>query len=250
VAEAVHRFVTRDFIEVLNDRESGWPGPRLTAGRVLLGTNRIRLELATDGAAPAWLEWEDRSGWLVAGCDEPGFLAALSDEQARLFANALAYLYKRAGVDLVREQIRAELPKAAEHFDIDTDGLLVWYGPRDLAPLLYDIADPADQLRPRIPGQRQPTAGPVLDAPRLAFDRVPLTWSQWTDVWRPPLPGDKPARLGPAGGELALLPPRTGRPLPASEPSANGELQAPQAATAPDPVTEAPSQHVPGAGPE
>ena len=76
VEEAVRRFVTRDFVEVLNDRESGWSGPRLTAGGVLLGTNRIRLEVSAEGAAPAWLEWEDRFGWLVAGWAEPGFLTA------------------------------------------------------------------------------------------------------------------------------------------------------------------------------
>ena len=206
VEEAVRRFVTRDFVEVLNDPESGWSGPRLAAGRVLLGTNRIRLEVTADGAAPAWLEWEDRFGWLVAGWAEPGFLTALSADPARVFGNALAYLYKRAGVDLVQEQVRAALPKEAQHFDLNPAGLLVWYGARDSAPLLYDIADPAPHLRPRVPGQRQPTAGPLLDAARLMFDRAQITWSQWTDVWRP-LPGDKPPRLGPAGGELIPFPP-------------------------------------------
>jgi hypothetical protein len=213
VAEAVSRFVTRDFVEVLNDPASGWSGPKLSAGRVHLGTNRIRLELAAVVyAESAWLEWEDRSGWLVAGWAEPGFLTAMTDDQARVFGNALAYLYKRAGVDLVREQVRAALPNEAQHFDLCRDGLLVWYGGRDSAPLLYDIADPAPQLRPRVPGERQPTAGPVLDAKRLMFDRTQITWSQWTEVWRPAATGDKPRRLGPAGGELLLLPPRTARP--------------------------------------
>jgi hypothetical protein len=212
VEEAVRRFVTRDFVEVLNDPESRWTGPRLSAGRVLLGTNRIRLELEAEGGVPAWLEWEDRCGWLVVAWAEPGFLTALTEDQARVFGNALTYLFKRAGVDLVREQVRAALPKEAQHFDLSPDGLLVWYGSRDSAPLLYDIADPAPQLRPRVPGQRQPTAGPVLDATRLMFKRVEITWSQWTEVWRPPAPGEKPRRLGPPGGELVLLPPRTERP--------------------------------------
>jgi hypothetical protein len=212
VAEAVRRFVTRDFVEVLNDRESGWTGPVLSAGGVQLGTNRIRLELAAEGAAPAWLEWEDRSGWLVAGWADAGFLTTLTDDQARVFGNALAYLYKRAGVDLVLEQVRAALPKEAQHLDFCPEGLLVWYGGRDSAPLLYDIADPAAQFRPRVPGQRQPTAGPALDAARLMFDRTRVTWSQWTEVWRAPAAGEKPRRLAPAGGELVLLPPRTDPP--------------------------------------
>jgi hypothetical protein len=231
VEEAVCRFVTRDFIEVLNDRESGWTGPRLAAGQVLLGTNRIRLELLAEGTASAWLEWEDRSGWLVVAWVEPGFLTTLSGEQARLFGNTLAYLYKRAGVDLVGEQVRGVLPKEAVHFDLCPEGLLVWYGSRDSDPLLYDIADPAPQLRPRVPGQRQPTAGPILDATRLMFARTQITWAQWTEVWRPPALGDKPGRLGPPVGELILSPPRTDR-----SPAAAAELRADDRTPTPPPT--------------
>ena len=224
VEEAVQRFVTRDFVEVLNDGDSGWTGPRLTAGRVLLGTNRIRFELMAERfGESAWLEWEDRSGWLVARWAAPGFLTALTDDQARVFANALAYLGKRAGVNLVWEQVRAALPKEAQHAELSPDGLLVWYGARGSTPVLYDIADPAPQLRPRVPGQRQPTAGPTLDATRLMFDRTRITWTEWTEVWRAPVPGDKPRRLGPAVNELVLLPPRAERVVLAESTSASSE---------------------------
>lgn len=221
VEEAVRRFVTRDFVEVLHDRESGWTGPRLTAGRVTLGTNRIRVELAASGASPAWLEWEDRFGWLVVRWAEAGFLHTLTDEEARVFANALAYLYRRAGVDVVQEQVRAALPREAQHCGLCPDGLLVWYGSRDSSPLLYDIADPGAQLRPRVPGQRQPTTGPVLDAARLLFNRGQITWSEWAEVWRAPAPGDKPPRLV-AAGERVLLPPRAERPAVAEVPKFEG----------------------------
>jgi hypothetical protein len=245
VAEAVSRFVTREFIEVLNNPESGWSGPRLKAGCVLLGTNRIRLELVAEGAEPAWLEWEDRFGWLVAGWAEPGFLTALTDDQARVFGNAVAYLHKRAGADLVQEQVRTALPPEAVHSDFSPDGLLVWYGSRDSAPLLYDIADPALQLRPRVPGQRQPTAGPVLDAARLMFGRIQINWSAWTGAWQPPAPGDKPPRLGPP--DLVLLPPRVDRPPtdppPPPEPPPEAPPEPPPApveAMVPVPTGEAP----------
>lgn len=208
VEEAVRRFVARDFLDVLNDPDSRWDGPPLAVGGVALGTNRIRLEITpADGRPPAWVEWEDRSGWLVAGWVETGFLQGLSDGQAMIFENALAYLYRRAGVDVVRDQVRAELPKEAEHFDIGPDGLLVWYGTRESPPLLYDLGDPAAELRPRTPGERHPTPGPHLDAARLIFSRVELTWDQWTEVWRRTAgPGGRP-RFGPEG-ELNLLPPR------------------------------------------
>ncbi|MBM3983200.1 MAG: hypothetical protein FJ304_23605 [Planctomycetes bacterium] len=223
VEEAVCRFVTRDFVKVLNDPESGWTGPKLAAGRVQLGTNRIRLELIPMDAGaplpPAWLEWEVRSGWLVAAWAESGFLPTLTDEQARVFANALTFLYRRAGVDLVHEQLRAALPQGAQHYELSADGLLVWCGPRDSTPLLYDILDPGAQLRPRVPGERHPTAGPLLDAARLLFSRVPLTWTQWADVWRAPKPGESAPRLGSASGELVLLPTRQPPPI-AQEPAA------------------------------
>ncbi|HXD87292.1 MAG TPA: hypothetical protein VN641_12425 [Urbifossiella sp.] len=215
VEEAVQRFVARDFTEVLNSPESTWDGPRLKVGAVVLGTNRIRVELvpmsrdaAINAQVPAWLEWESRSSWLVARWAEPGFLASLSPEQARVFENALAYLYKRAGVEVVREQMRAELPRDAEDFEIGADGLLVWYGSRESAPLLYDLGDPVEELRPRIPGQRQPTQGPTLAADRVIFDRIRLTWPQWMEVWRSGSAASMPI-FGPGERDLTLLPPRT-----------------------------------------
>ncbi len=206
VEEAVSRFVTRDFLAVLNNPHSGWTGPRLEVGEVNLGTNRIRLEVVPETGAPAWLEWEDRSGWLVAGWANGGFLAGLPDDQAGALANALAYLFKRAGVDVVREKVRDGLPQEAVHFDVGPAGLLVWYGAREAAPVVYDLGDPAAELRP-LNARRRPTAGPVLDAARVMFARLPLTWSQWTGVW-PATPGAHPSEQ-----DLALLPPRA-KPTP------------------------------------
>jgi hypothetical protein len=140
-----------------------------------------------------------------------------------VLSNALAYLYKRAGVDLIREQVRAELPKEATHFDVVSAGLLVTYGPRDSAPVLYDLAHRADDLRPRTPDNLHPAAGPTLDADRVAFGRVKLTWPQWVEVWQADREGRPGLRFGPPDFELVLLPP--GRPV-APEPSANGEAHA------------------------
>ena len=203
--EAVRRFVTRDLAAVINPSPE-WSGPYLTVGRVELGTNRIRIEIVPAGPGEtAWLEWEDRSGWLVAGWAVPGFLADLPQPAARVLGNALAYLYKRAGVGIGREQLRAELPADATHFDIASNGLLVWFGPRESRPLLYDLADPVNDLRPRNPDDLKPTAGPVLPAARLLFGRVQLTWSQWMGAWQS---GPKGApQFGPADWDRILLPP-------------------------------------------
>ena len=224
VEEAVRRFVTRDLVAVLNPSPA-WVGPRLAVGQVELGTNRIRVELVPEEPGrPAWLEWEDRSGWLVAGWAEPGFLTHLEPAAARAMENALAYLYKRSGVDIVREQLRAELPAAA-HYDIAAAGLLVWYGSRETTPILYDLADPVAELRPRNPVDLKPTAGPTRKADRILFDRVSLAWPQWMDVWQ--LDPTRQPRFGPPGWNLVLLPAQAETaPEPPPLVEANGVLHA------------------------
>ncbi len=223
--EAVRRFVTRELVAILNPgpRDAGWGGPPLGVGEVHLSTNRIRFELtAGAGRESAWLEWEDRSGWLVAGWSDTGFLADLSPGPARDFENALAYLHRRAGVDLIREQVRSVLPLAA-HFDVSPQGLLVWYGPREsTTPALYDLFDPAAELRPLAPASRRPAPGQAVNARRLLFSRVELTWAEWAGVWAPlGVPGGATAmptrpRFGPTDVPFTLLP-RPGDPATGEE---------------------------------
>lgn len=215
VEEAVRRFVTRDLMVVINGSPD-WDGAPLAVGNVFLGTNRIRVELKRGpDEKPAWLEWEDRSGWLVAACTQAGFLATLPPRPTRIFENTLAYLYKRAGIDFVQEQVRANMPKEAVHFDFSTGGLLVWFGSREGAPVLYDPTDPDDDLRPRDPSTGRPILGPTVEADRLVFARLRLTWGQWLAVWQPPSPGQAERRFGPTNWELTLLPPR---PVTAEKP--------------------------------
>jgi hypothetical protein len=206
VEEAVRQFVTRDLVAIVNSSEE-WTAGKLAVGEVFLGTNRIRVQLTLDGAPDAvWLEWEERSKWLVAVCAEAGFLKRLPSRPLRIFENALVYLYRRAGVDLIREQVRAVLPREAVRFYFSTNGLLVWYGSRETQPLLYDPNESQEELRPRNPGDRRLAPGPNLPANRLIFSRLELTWPQWLAVWQ----GrdlEKPPRFGPADWELKLLPP-------------------------------------------
>ncbi len=243
VEESVSRFVTRELVALVNFSPL-WGGRLVSVGRVHLGTNRIRVELLLDGAPPAVLEWEDRSGWLVAGWAEVGWLAALTPGQARVLANTLAYLYKRAGVDFVREHVRAELPKGAEHFDFVPAGLVVWYGPRESAPVLYDFAHGTGDLRPRTPDNLGPAPGPTLEADRLMFARVRLTWPQWLAVWPVDQADDRlPPRFGPVDFELVLLPPGAGTGQPVALP--------PAADTPPPPAESAngtPADHLDGIG--
>jgi hypothetical protein len=206
VEESVTRFLTRDLAAVLNSSPA-WGGRELTVSKIHLGTNRIRLELELHGeTSTAEMEWEDLSGWLAAGWVEAGFLATLPPEPARVFEHALAYLYKRAGIDLVREQIQATLPKDAKHFEIGPAGMLVWYGSREAKPLLYDLADPSPDMRPRNHIDLHPAPGPILDAVQLIFRRAPLTWLQWTEVWQAKPDAKLNSLFGKPDWERTLLP--------------------------------------------
>ena len=202
VAGGVGRFISRELAAVLNDSPA-WGDHDLSVGNVRLGTNRIRVELHLTGAEkPAVLEWEDRSGWLVVGWAEPRWVTGLGDGPARAFENALAYLYKRAGVDLVREQVRAALPPSAVRFDVVPAGLLVWYGIGNDPPVLYDLSRGTIDLRPRSADGLKPAAGPTLAADTVAFGRVKLTWPGWLGVW--PAETPVPPRFAPPA--VAVVP--------------------------------------------
>src|SRR5690606_5404506 len=66
--------------------------------------------------------------WIVASIPRPGWVAALNGSQRRIFEVALAGFYKRAAVDLVREQLEHVLAitDGLPRYAIDDVALLVW----------------------------------------------------------------------------------------------------------------------------
>ena len=86
-----------------------------------LATNQIRVELqhADYPDQPMYLEFELRGPWLLAGVVAPAWLSALPVGQRILLDNALATLYKRAGIDQIREQLQtAKAPGEPTFCDI------------------------------------------------------------------------------------------------------------------------------------
>ena len=159
VAESVRLFLVRDFVALL-DQDPAWrnqssldhlvrvglspyaPGQGgMNVGKVNLATNQIFVELIHPRfeEEPVQLEFASRCGWLIAGFGNVGWLRQLSDKQVRPLHNALIMLYKLAGVDLVREQLRAVLPPEAAHADLSPLGIYVppgkpAHGPGHLRP--------------------------------------------------------------------------------------------------------------------
>jgi hypothetical protein len=193
VAEAVRHFVARDLLALLGGSRA-W-GPRVTVGGVVLATNFVRVELCRPDLPgdSAHVEFANRAGWLVAGFARAGWVRHLSPAQADALADALAGLYKFAGVDAVREQVEGLLPAGAE-WDLTADGLEVRAAPG--AEVVYDLGGSALTVRSGAGKGGAGLAG--LPAGRVLFGRVPLPWEGWVRAWERDQEG--------AGHEPRLLP--------------------------------------------
>jgi hypothetical protein len=205
VEQTIRRLVERELVKLLQE-SMRWKGEPIGVG-VALTPSRIGIELAqAESTRPVRLEWEDQAGWLLATVREPGWLEALGDEQRQAVTTALAGLYKLAGIDLVREQVRDNLPPPATDFALTSRDLLVEVGPLREAAAYYDLTKPRGPLRPRTLDGSPATDWPPLDPGRVIFARVPLSWQQWVESWEGG-PGGKPSpslldsgvRLLPAG---------------------------------------------------
>jgi hypothetical protein len=102
----------------------------------------------------------------------------LSPEQRDALATAVTGLYKAAGIDLVRQEIEAQLPSPTPLFDIRQNELMIWPESDPAAPVRYDLdGEPAQN------GSNGSSALPQLDISRLLFRQIPLSWDAWVKAW-------------------------------------------------------------------
>ncbi len=237
VARAMTVFVTRELIALVGQSRS-WQGQAIEVGQVHLTINRIRFTLRHSAypASEVEVELQLRDGWLVAGLDDLGWLCRLTADQLRAFTAALAALYKLAGIDLVQEQVRANLPPSVTSFEIDARGLVLY--PAEGPPLALS---PWDRPRARADEERAASL-PGLAIERLVFARTPLSWEQLAESWgkdeagqgHPALPCIGVELVGvvgppapPCGDHQPAAPPREHvLPAPAAERPVNGTNQA------------------------
>jgi hypothetical protein len=195
VEEALEAFLNREFLAQLN-RHPLFKDAPVSLAHVTLATTRIGIDLtrsspATSNQQPATLSlsFEQRAGWIVAGVDHPGWLDDATPAQTALFAFALAGLYKLAGVDLVREHLRALFAPHDARFDFRKNDLVVWPAPDFAVEAAYDLT--AD--RPAAPrfatAATEPTL-PILHPDQLLFRHVQLPRETWVQRWDPTTPLD------------------------------------------------------------
>lgn len=203
VEQTIRRLVEREVIKLLQE-SMRWKGAPVRVGKVMLAPTRIGIELLqAEEARPVGLEWEDQSGWLVASIREAGWLGALDSGQRQDVTTALAGLYKLAGIDLVSEQVRENLPPRAT-FSLTERDLIVETGPLRQAVIRYDLTRPRGPLKPHTLAGAETTTWPPLDPSRLIFARVPLSWQQWVENWQDGQDGKMPPRL--LNSSVKLLP--------------------------------------------
>ncbi len=186
VEESVRRFVARELTALLQ-RCPRWSFGDIVIDSVDLSSNRVRVELRCPalGEHATVITIEEQSGYVVAGIASPGFLPELSRRSElglRLFENALAGFYQRAEVDLVREQLEAELGPTA-HYDLTDEGLLVWPGSDYRTELLYRIDAQQTVLAPDVRGEPLDVPLRVLDPRRMFYRDQSISWLAWVTAW-------------------------------------------------------------------
>jgi hypothetical protein len=204
VETTIRRLVERELVKLLQE-SSRWKGESLAVGAVVLTPKRIGIELVRpDAARSVRLEWEDQAGWLVACIRDPSWLESLGDEPRQAVTTALAGLYKLAGIDLVREQVRENLPPRARSFTLTSRNLVVEAESGAASPILYDLTTPKGPLKPRTVEGALVPSWPALDPTRVIFARVSLSWQQWVESWQGSADGKTPQTLFSSG--VRLLP--------------------------------------------
>jgi hypothetical protein len=203
VAQTIRRLVERELVKLLQE-SMRWKGEPVRVGNVMLTPTRIGIELVQGGAeGPMRLEWEGQAGWLVASVRELGWLESLDNAQRQDVTTALAGLYKLAGIDLVSEQVRENLPPGAS-FALTASDLVVETGPLHEAAVCYDLTRSRGPLKPHTLDGEPAPLWPALDPGRVLFTRVPLSWQQWVENWQDGLDGQTPRKL--LSASVKLLP--------------------------------------------
>ncbi len=217
IETALRRFVERELVGLL-ERAQKWKGGKLVVGTITMASNRVRIELLCPGkdAGSAEISFEEQSGLLLGTISRAGFIDTLEGEQRIVFENALAGLYKVAGVDLVREQVDAVL--GGLPWDITDDGLLVWPDGTWATEVLYDL-EGRGKLKPvrRVGDGEGARSAKPLGADAVLFRQGDIAWTDWVAAWAA---AAKVERLVHGGTILAA--PATKAPvapLPEPEPS-------------------------------
>jgi hypothetical protein len=179
VAQAVSHFIEREFTFRLNQHPT-WTQSPIALARVRLGPTRISIDLTCPvlDPRPAEIFFEQRAGWILAGIENPAWIAGLDPARSPFFFAALLGLYKIAGVEIVKEQIEHQFGARPVAFDLSREELIVWpdqkFGLASRYPLAeVEGVDHSNSASPR----------------GFLLKFISIDWDDWVKIWDP-LSGD------------------------------------------------------------
>lgn len=186
--EEIQHFVQRDLIRVLHYCPV-WEEAELHCVHVHAASNSFLVELTANvphapDEGPLRLLFQEQDGWLVASVADSGWLSRVRPEMQHSFETALQGFYKKAGVELVREQIVRNIT-GSHPYDICSRGLLVWPDRQFGREISIDLSR-RHQLRP-LPASMASSYGiqPVSRESGVYADSE-FRWVDWQRVWAIP----------------------------------------------------------------
>ena len=183
VTEAIHRFVERDFLHLIQ-RCDAWREHPLACSHVEAATNSfmVDIECPTLSSSPMKLVLQEQSGWIVAATIQPGWLTNINDKQQKIYELALEGFYRKCGVHLVREQIEDQLTHGRP-YDIQSVGIVVWEDETFAEACEIELrGDQLVQFRPASLASRMGLDG--IDKERWMFASTVTFWEQWESRWQ------------------------------------------------------------------
>ena len=99
----------------------------MTCAQVQAASNSLLIQIECEQIPnrPLRLLFQEQSGWFVATVQDAGWLSSVTPELQHSFETALLGFYRKAGVELVREQLERRL--VGRHpYDINAEGLVIW----------------------------------------------------------------------------------------------------------------------------
>ncbi len=178
----VRRFVERDLIRLL-EYCPPWQDVQLRLTEIHVACNSVRLTLDCDeiDGDPVEILLQEQNYWIVGTVAEPGFLRAISAARLHSFDTALLGFYRKAGVELVREQLQRNF--VGRHpYDVCQEGLIIWPEGQYDREVTVDLNRP-HQLKP-LPATLAITFGiGITSAESVIFSKSNTNWYEWAQLW-------------------------------------------------------------------
>ncbi len=182
VETSIRSFVERDLIRLLQLCPA-WSESGISCGHIHAASNSfsVQLECARLGDSPVTILFQEQSGWVAASISEVGWLRFASADQSRSFQNAVEGFYRKAGIDLVREQMEKNF--IHNHpYDINADGLAIWPHGVFNQELQVDLNRPG-YVRPVPAGEASAAGINTLEREAVVFSESHTRWIDWEALW-------------------------------------------------------------------